>query len=84
MDRVDTVNDPVVEPAVIVTLAGTVAMKGMLLIKFTFMPPTGAGPVKVTVPVEVPPPATVLGFSDSEYNAVLDVMVRAADLYPPL
>ena len=50
-----------VAPAGTVTLAGTVAMLVLALIRVTRTPPAGAGPLSVTVPVEVPPPLTVLG-----------------------
>jgi hypothetical protein len=50
-----------IAPAGTVTLAGTVAMLVFALIRVTTMPPAGAGPLSVTVPVEVPPPLTVLG-----------------------
>ena len=82
--RVETVKEPVVEPAAIVTLAGTVATKGMLLVKVTLMPPVGAGALKVTVPVEGLPPVTVVGFSDTEDNATAGVMVSGAVALTPL
>lgn len=53
---------PVVEPPGTVTVAGTVA-----LVVFdesaTEMPPDGAAPFRVTVPVEGLPPATLVGFA---------------------
>src|SRR5688500_13017422 len=48
-------------PAGTVTLAGTGAILVLALIRVTTTPPAGAGPLSVTVPVEVPPPLTVLG-----------------------
>jgi hypothetical protein len=52
-------------PEVMVTLAGTVAAE---LLDFVVMviPPVGAGPVRLTVPVELLPPTTVVGFRLSD------------------
>ncbi len=52
-----------VVPAGTVTLAGTVAAEVLLLARVTNVPPLGAGPPSVTVPCEMLPPRTVLGFS---------------------
>lgn len=82
--RVDTVKVAVVEPAGIVTLDGTLAIKGIVLDKLTVAPPVGAGPLNVTVPVERPPPITEVGFRDSEANATPGVMVKEAVLFTPL
>ena len=60
--RVVTVNVVVVVPATSVTLAGTVATEVKLLERVITAPPVGAGPFKVTVPVEGVPPLTLLGF----------------------
>ena len=46
-----------------VTLAGTVATEGLLLDSATTVPPAGAGPLRVTVPVEELPAFTVEGES---------------------
>ncbi len=62
-----TVNVALLAPAATVTLAGTVAVDVLLLDRETATPPLGAGPLSVTVPVEVcPPPVTLVGFSVSE------------------
>jgi hypothetical protein len=53
------------DPAGTVTLAGTVAADGLLLDRPTTVPPDGAGPVNVTVPVDDVPPLTVAGLNDS-------------------
>jgi hypothetical protein len=60
-----TVKVAVVALAATVTLAGTVAA-GLLLLSATTMPPVGAGPLSVTVPVDGLPPTTLLGFTATE------------------
>jgi hypothetical protein len=55
-----TVKVPVVEPAATVTVAGTVAFVPVA-VRLTVRPPVGAGPLIVTVPVEVRPPMTAVG-----------------------
>ena len=57
------VNTAVVALAGTVTLAGTCAALVLLLERVTTAPPAGAGPFKVTVPVEVAPPGTEAGLS---------------------
>jgi hypothetical protein len=62
-----TVNDTLVLPAETVTLEGTVAVAALLLESVTCAPPAGAGPLRVTVPVDVcTPPTTLDGFNVSE------------------
>jgi len=61
-----TVNVALVAPAATVTLEGTVAAVVLLLESATCAPPEGAGPLKVTVPVEEFPPVTLVGFSETE------------------
>src|SRR5207302_9011657 len=54
-----TVNVALLAPAATVTLAGTVAVDVLLLVRVTAAPPAGAGPLSVTVPVEdCAPPVT--------------------------
>ena len=60
-----TTNVALVAPAAIVTLGGTLAAP-LLLESATCAPPVEAGPLNVTVPVEEFPPATLVGFSESE------------------
>ena len=60
-----TVNVALVAPATTVTLEGTRAAV-LLLESATVAPPAGAAPLNVTVPVEEFPPATLVGFSESE------------------
>jgi len=63
--KVVTLKTPVVAPAGIVTLAGTVATVVSLL-KRMRAPPPGAGALRSTLPVEGDPPLTLTGFSLSE------------------
>jgi len=58
-----TVNVALLAPAATVTLAGTVAVDVLLLVRVTAVPPVGAGPLSVTVPVEGDPPVTLAGLS---------------------
>jgi len=60
-----TVNVVVVVPSGIVTVAGTLT-DGSLLDKETTAPPTGAGPLSVTVPVDKLPPVTFAAFNPKE------------------
>ena len=60
-----TVKVALVAPAGTVTLVGTLAA-ALLLESRTCAPPAGAGPLSVTVPVEEFPPATLVGFRESE------------------
>jgi hypothetical protein len=68
-----TVNVPVVAPAATLTDDGTVAA-ALLELRATATPPEGAALLSVTVPVEVFPPATDVGFK------VTDVTVGALTL----
>lgn len=53
-------NVPAVWPAAIFTVEGIVTPEGVLA-RITTIPPVGAGPLSVTVPVEEPPGAIVEG-----------------------
>ena len=55
-------NVAVVSPAATVTDAGTWATAVRLLVSVTTIPPSGAGPFNVTVPVDGFPPCTLVGF----------------------
>ena len=61
-----TTNVALVAPAATITLEGTLAGVVLLLESTTCAPPVGAAPLNVTVPVEEFPPATLVGFSESE------------------
>lgn len=61
-----TVNEALVAPGATVTLDGTLATAVLVLESVTWAPPDGAGPLKVTVPVEEFPPVTLVGLSESE------------------
>lgn len=56
-----TVKVALVLPAGTFTLEGTLAREELSL-KVTVAPPLGAGPFRVTVPVEPVPPLTLVGF----------------------
>jgi hypothetical protein len=57
-------NVAVVTPGGTVTLAGTAAAV-LLTDNVTTVPPAGAKPLSVTVPVETTPPVTVAGLTDT-------------------
>ncbi len=81
-----TVKLALVAPAGTVTLEGTLATPGLLLESLTCAPPAGAGPLKVTVPVEDPSsPTTLDGFNVSEVTVGSGggVTVREAVLVAP-
>jgi hypothetical protein len=76
-----TVNVAEVEPAATVTDAGTVAADVSELVSETLEPPEGAGPLSVTVPVEVAPLVTVVGLSvtdDGTGGTTVNVACRVA------
>jgi len=76
--NVVTVKVADVLPADTVTLAGTLAAAVLLLVRLTETPPTGAAPVRVTVPVEGLPPVTLVGFKETEDRVTAGVTVNAA------
>jgi hypothetical protein len=71
------VNVALVALAATITLAGTCAAAVLLLVSVTDAPPLGAGPLNVTVPCELVPPTTLVGFSVSEIT-VGDVTANEA------
>jgi hypothetical protein len=82
-----TVKVALVAPAGTVTLEGTLAAP-LSLERKTWAPPAGAGPVRVTVPVEDWPPKTLAGFSVNEARVGggggAGVTVSETDLVAPL
>jgi hypothetical protein len=68
---VPTVNVAEVAPAATVTLAGTWATAVLLLESVICAPPAGAAALRVTVPVEEFPPATLVGLSESDEREAL-------------
>ena len=70
--------------AATVTLAGTVAAAVLLLLSVTTVPPEGAEPFNVTVPVEFAlPPTTLVGFNVKDVNPVAaGFTVSVADAEP--
>ncbi len=75
---VETVKVTVVAPAGTVTLAATVAAVVLLDVSVTTVPPAGAGPLRVIVPVLEAPPFTDVGFSTTEIGAGVGVTWRTA------
>ena len=67
--RVVTVKVAVVCPAATVTVAGTLAFLASLLVSVMVKPPAGAGPLRVTVPVEGAGAVTLVGFNASDVRA---------------
>ena len=63
-----TVNVAEVAPETIVTLAGTVATKVLLLLSGNRAPPSGAGAFSVTVPDDELPPRTDVGLKVRELS----------------
>lgn len=60
---------PEIEPLPIVIVAGTWTVE-LLLERLTVAPPTGAEPLRATVPVEVPDPVKVDGLNVSELTTI--------------
>lgn len=76
--KVVTVNVVDVLPAGTVTLAGTVAAAALLVVSATVAPPAGAVTFSRTVPVEVLPPTTLVGLSETEETATVGFTVSVA------
>ena len=76
----------VVLPASTVTVDGTVATPLLPVDKFTTNPPVGAAPVSDTVPTEVTPPRTLVGFNARPVSVALGcgLTVIVVDRVPPL
>src|SRR5450631_2761041 len=78
-----TVKVAVVVFANTVTLAGTCAADGLVLNSVTTAPPAGAGPLRVTVPVEVLPPMTEAGLRTTEVT-VSEELKLTVETFAPL
>jgi len=80
--EVVTLNVVELLPGGTVTLAGTLATEGLLLDSATSVPPAGAGPLRVTVPVAELPAFTVEGESVND-DGTGGLMVTAVVLVMP-
>ena len=63
-----TLKVPLVAPAAIVSVAGTVAAVVLLLASVTLKPDAGAGPLRLTVPTALFPPVRELGFKEKDVS----------------
>ena len=86
--RVVTVKIALLAPEGIVTVAGIVAAEVLLLVSVTMALPLSAGPLCVTVPVDVViPPMTVVGLKEIEASgdgeAALKAMMEVLELSLP-
>jgi hypothetical protein len=70
-------------PAGTVTLPGTVAAVVLLLASVTEAPPVGAATFSRTVPVELLPPTTLVGLSDTVDTLAVGFTVSTALAFPP-
>jgi hypothetical protein len=70
-----TVKVALLAPAAMLTLAGTVAAEVLLLERVTTAPEDGAAALSVTVPWEVLPPTTLIGFSEREDSVAVELVV---------
>ena len=77
-ELVVTVKVAMLAPAAMFTLAGTVAAAMLLLVRVTTTPEGGAAALSVTVPWDVLPPITLVGFSVNEPSAKAVVTEREA------
>lgn len=77
-----TPNVLLVAPAATVTLLGTVATL-LLLLSVTIVPPEGAAPERVAVPVDELPPFTLVGFSVSDESVTAAGLPQTFGVPPP-
>jgi hypothetical protein len=82
--KVVTPKAPVVAPAATVTFAGVEAADVLELDSRTTIPPEGAGPESVTVPVDGAPPATVAGSREAEIGTGDETVNGPVAVTPPL
>jgi len=78
-----TVKVALLAPAGMFTLAGTVAATVLLLERVTTAPDDGAAALSVTVPWDVLPPTTLVGFSVNELTAEAVVTESVAGAVTP-
>jgi hypothetical protein len=69
-------------PAGTVTVAGTPAADGTLLLSEIAIPPTGAGPLSDTMPPELVPPTTLVGLTENEFKADGVTVSGAVNILP--
>jgi len=74
-----TLKVALVLPAATVTLEGTVATDVLVLVRLTTAPPEGALPLRVTVPVELFPPFTLVGFKVTEERVTAEAAVTVRE-----
>jgi hypothetical protein len=82
--RVVTVKVALVWPAATTTDVGTVAAVVALELRVTVVPPVGAGPLIVTVPVEGDPPVTVVRLRLSALTSGASTVTLAVFDEPPV
>src|SRR5215469_15290260 len=75
-----TVNVALVAPAATTTFVGTFAAAVLLLLNVTVAPPVGAAPLSVTVPWELFPPTTLVGFSVTDTATTPFVVAAPIDV----
>jgi hypothetical protein len=81
-DFVVIVKLALVTPAAMVTLVGRVVTAVLLVTSETTAPPAGALPLRVTVPREDVPPATVFGLSVREVRTAGETVIAACCVEP--
>jgi hypothetical protein len=81
--RVETLKVAVLAPAETVTVAGTVAAAVFEEVSATTVPPAGAGPLRVTVPVEGVPLTTLVGLTETIEGRPGATVKRPAAVAPP-
>jgi hypothetical protein len=70
-EEVVIVNVALEEAAATTTEAGACAAAALELVRVTVAPPVGAGPLSVTVPCELLPPNTLVGFNATDAIVVV-------------